>query len=160
MRFSILLAATTALALAGCDSTPDEAPATADSATPAVPADADGTGAPAPAPSATAMPTAIPAAFQGRFGLVAKDCTSTMGDAKGLLEVSADKLKFYESVGTLKEITQATEGRIRGSFGFTGEGMEWQRDEVMDLRDGGKVLVRREFGEGASPEAFTYTRCE
>ena len=57
-------------------------------------------------------------------------------------------------------MTGATGDRFRGEFAFTGEGQEWQRDVVLDLREGGKILVRREFGEGASPEAFDYTRCE
>ena len=43
--------------------------------------------------------TAIPASLHGRWGLTPADCTSTRGDAKGLLIVSADGLKFYESLG-------------------------------------------------------------
>ncbi len=38
--------------------------------------------------------------------------------------------------------------------------MNWKRDEILDLRDDGKVLVRREFGEGASPKPFDYMKCE
>ena len=140
MRFNVLFPAFAALSLAACDS---------------------GTEAPAPAESETgaATPTEIPAAFQGRFGMVPDDCTSTAGDAKGLLEITGTELKFYESVGKLDAITDATAGRVRGDFSFTGEGMEWKRQEVLDLREDGNVLVRREFGENATPEAFTYTRC-
>ena len=43
--------------------------------------------------------TAIPASLHGRWGLTPADCTSTRGDAKGLLIVSADGLKFYEFAG-------------------------------------------------------------
>ncbi|MGX7894524.1 hypothetical protein [Tsuneonella sp. HG222] len=158
MRLTLLLAGAAAMTLAACDSSAPEPAATE---TAVVAAETGDAASPTPVPSAseTALPTTIPTAFQGRFGLVAADCTSTMGDAKGLLEVSGDKLKFYESVGTLTALTDATVGRIKGDFAFTGEGMEWERQVVMDLRDNGKVLVRREFGEGASPEAFTYTRC-
>src|SRR5215218_6684586 len=39
----------------------------------------------------------IPASLHGRWGLTPADCTSTRGDAKGLLVISADGLKFYES---------------------------------------------------------------
>ena len=151
MRFNVLFPAFAALSLAACDSG-TEAPAPAESET--------GAATPTAAATPVELPTEIPAAFQGRFGMVPDDCTSTAGDAKGLLEITGTELKFYESVGKLESVTGATGGRFRGEFAFTGEGQEWQRDVVLDLREGGKILVRREFGEGASPEAFDYTRCE
>jgi hypothetical protein len=110
-------------------------------------------------PTPTPLPTEIPAGYQGRWGMTAEDCTGDAAAAKGLLEISPTELKFYESVGTLETVTGATGDRFRGAFAFTGEGMSWERDVVLDLRDGGKILVRREFGEDASPEPFDYTRC-
>lgn len=142
MRLALLPIAATALALSACDSATDEDAVT-----------------PEPTVSASPLPTEIPAAFQGRWGMTPADCTSDKGDAKGLLEVSANELKFYESVGALEEVTGVTEGRFRGNFAFTGEGMEWTRDEVLDLHEDGRMLVRREFGDDASPEPFDYTRC-
>jgi hypothetical protein len=141
VRLILLPVSTLALALAACGS--NEEPA------------ADETAA---APTPTPLPTEIPADYQGRWGMTAKDCT---GDAatKGLLEISPTELKFYESVGKLETVTAATGGRFRGEFAFTGEGMSWERDVVLDLREGGEILVRREFGEDASPEPFDYTRC-
>src|SRR3954452_16808212 len=41
--------------------------------------------------------SAIPPALHGRWGLTPMDCTSTRGDAKGLLIVGPADLKFYES---------------------------------------------------------------
>ena len=38
----------------------------------------------------------IPATIQGRWGLTPADCISNRGDAKGLLIIAADSLKFYE----------------------------------------------------------------
>ena len=133
-----------ALALAACGS--NEEPTAEQSA--------------AATPTPTPLPTEIPAGYQGRWGMTAEDCTGDAAAAKGLLEISPTELKFYESVGTLEAVTGATGGRFRGEFAFTGEGMSWERDVVLDLRDGGKILVRREFGEDASPEPFDYTRCE
>ena len=133
-----------ALALAACGS--NEEPTAEQSA--------------AATPTPTPLPTEIPADYQGRWGLTAEDCTGDAAAAKGLLEIASTELKFYESVGTLEAVTGATGGRFRGEFAFTGEGMSWERDVVLDLRDGGKILVRREFGEDASPEPFDYTRCE
>lgn len=145
-------------ALAACDSAPDAAP---DETL------ATGTAAPivTATPSETATPTAsptvaaIPAAIQGRWGLVPADCTSTRGDAKGLLTIDATTLKFYESLGTLDDIEEASDTRIRASFDFMGEGMEWERDETLDVQDNGRTLIRREYGDDAAPGPFRYTRC-
>jgi hypothetical protein len=133
-----------ALALAACGSNEEPTPEQSAAAT----------------PTPTPLPTEIPAGYQGRWGMNAEDCTGDAAAAKGLLEITGSELKFYESVGTLETVTGATGDRFRGEFAFTGEGQEWQRDVVLDLREGGKILVRREFGEDASPEPFDYTRCE
>ena len=132
-----------ALALAACGS--NEEPATEQTA--------------AASPTPTPLPTEIPADYQGRWGLSAADCAAESGSAEGLLEITSTELKFYESVGTLESVTGATGGRFRGEFGFTGEGMSWERDVVLDLRSDGNVLIRREFGDDASPQPFDYTRC-
>ena len=110
--------------------------------------------------STTGIPEfGIPVAAQGRWGLVPADCTSTRGDAKGLLIVSATTLTFYESRGTLKAIAERSDTRIRATFAFSGEGMNWTRDEVLDVQGGGKTLIRREYGEDAAPGPFKYARC-
>jgi len=124
-------------------------------ASPAEAAAPTGTATPSPAPSAAT----IPAAIRGRWGLVVADCTSTRGDAKGLLTIDGTTLRFYESVGTLAEVKEATGTRIRATFDFTGEGMTWQRDETLDVEDDGQTLIRREYGEDAAPGPFRYTRC-
>ena len=143
VRFTVLSVSLAALALTACNSGAE--PAAEETVAAATP---------------TPLPTEIPADYQGRWGLTAEDCTGDAAAAKGLLEIASTELKFYESVGTLEAVTGATGGRFRGEFAFTGEGMSWERDVVLDLRDGGKILVRREFGEDASPEPFDYTRCE
>lgn len=108
---------------------------------------------------AAATPTiaAIPAALHGRWGLVAGDCISTRGDAKGLLTIDAGSLRFYESEGRIGEVTEAGPQRMRASFTMQGEGMEWVRE--MTLEADGNNLKRREFGSGAVAEGFVYTRC-
>ena len=132
-----------ALALAACSPEP------ADDAAGEVPeVDAAEMPAAISAPEET-VAAAIPAAAQGRWGLVPADCTSTKGDAKGLLIVEADKLRFYESVGTLGKVSESGANHIRATFSFTGEGMTWTRDQVLDVQDGGKTLIRREYGGDA-----------
>jgi hypothetical protein len=97
--------------------------------------------------------------MQGRWGLVPADCTSTRGDAKGLIIVSASDIRFYESVGKLSKASSATASSLRAEFAFSGEGETWTRDMALDIADGGKVLVRREFGPEAAPEPLRYGKC-
>ena len=114
------------------------------------------------APPADAAPSAaepksaaaIPAAFHGRWGMAPGDCTSTMGDAKGLLTISAGELKFYESVGRPAKNVETTDDSFSADFAFTGEGMSWTRFQTLQLQDG--KLVRTESSPMAS---YTYARC-
>jgi hypothetical protein len=149
--FSLLAMAT----LAACDGGSEDAGGTAGPAETTA-----STPTPTPDPAANEAPaTEIPAAIRGRWGLVPADCTSTRGDAKGLLTISASSLEFYESVGTLGTISEAGPTRIRASFDFEGEGMNWKRDQVLDVQDDGATLIRREYGEEAAPGPFRYARC-
>ena len=161
-------ALTLALAIAACQQQPagDTATADAEGTAPpaAMPSDAAPPAADAPSPTPTASPTGIPAttipaSLQGRWGMVPADCTSTRGDAKGLLGISATTLTFYESVARLGSIKNRTETFIQAEFSFTGEGMEWSREESLTVK--GDTLTRTETG-GDEPESagpFTYTRC-
>src|SRR5215218_8148614 len=86
--------------------------------------------------------SAIPAFLHGRWGLTPADCTSTRGDAKGLLVVSADQMKFYESVGKPAGALEISPDSASGDFAFTGEGMTWKKYQVLELQNG--KLVRTE----------------
>ena len=96
----------------------------------------------------------IPASLHGRWGMTPGDCTSTRGDAKGLLLVSADGLKFYESVAKPSGELKISGDSASGDFAFTGEGMTWKKFEALELQD--NKLVRTESDPMAS---FTYARC-
>ncbi|HEU5483152.1 MAG TPA: hypothetical protein VFU80_08700 [Sphingomicrobium sp.] len=158
MRFVFLLVAVT---LAACGR-PD---AVADGAenTHALPA----ANAPSPMPSggppANAVATepggepgtaTIPVALQGRWGLSPRDCTSSLGDAKGLLIVNANELRFYESRAVAAAGVQTSDNSVSGDFAFTGEGQNWTRHVTLELRDG--KLVRTERDPISS---FRYVRC-
>lgn len=108
----------------------------------------------AASPPPAAATVAIPAALQGSWGLSPGDCTSTRGDAKGLLVVGPDDLKFYESRAVPAANVQASPDSIKGDFRFTGEGQTWTKFEALELR--GDELVRTESNPMAS---FTYARC-
>ncbi|MGI3170096.1 hypothetical protein ACRARG_13135 [Pseudooceanicola sp. C21-150M6] len=102
----------------------------------------------------------IPEAIQGRWGLSANDCNPAMADvAKGLMVVGGTTLTFYESRGTLTALTKAESTRIEGDFSFTGEGMSWTRQMVLDVQSGGDTLIRRDYGDDAMPGPLKYTNC-
>lgn len=159
-----LIATCAALALTACSREPDaensDAPTAAAGTGSTTPISEPQGPAPLPTPwEAEGTGAAIPTALRGRWGLVPADCTSTRGDAKGLLEVSAGQLKFYESVAKLGAVKEAGETRLRATFDFSGEGQSWAQDVVLDAQDGGQVLIRRDYGPDAMPGPLKYTRC-
>ena len=99
---------------------------------------------------------AIPESIQGRWGLVAADCTSTRGDAKGLLIVTADTLQFFESRAKLTKVVGHWPEKLKAEFAFTGEGQSWTRTETLSLTNSSNTLVR-EDEELATP--LRYSRC-
>ena len=123
------------------DAVPDATGSPPEQARPAI-------GTPAPA-------AAIPATLQGRWGLTPMDCTSTRGDAKGLLVVGPTDVRFYESRAVPGSDTQTGTDSISGNFAFTGEGQSWTKFETLELK--GNELVRTESNPVAS---FTYARCK
>lgn len=148
IRPLLLISVAGALALAGCSGEKSKDPAGEESFSPAV-----------ATPLASETAQSIPQAAQGRWGLVPADCTTKLGDEKGLLTIGPDSLKFYESQGKLGTIAERSDNRLRASFAFTGEGMEWTHDVVLDVQDGGKTLIRRNYGPDAEPGPYKYTRC-
>jgi len=94
----------------------------------------------------------IPAQYQGRWGMVPGDCTSTRGDAKGLITVGDTSIRFYESTATLTRQRPAKATSFAGLFAFRGEGQSWEKE--MTFTRNGDTLVR------AEPDGrFTYKRC-
>lgn len=156
-----LLLAALPLALAACNQGETAGPGAEETAPPAAVA---GTPAPSPAPGPAdkvGIPEfGIPVALQGNWGLVPADCTSTRGDAKGLLRVSPTTLTFYESVGRLGPIKDRSDTSIRAEYAFTGEGMEWTRDVALTASDGGETLTRLDRGGDKPGGPFTYTKCQ
>ena len=105
-----------------------------------------------PAEDETAV-TTVPAAFHGRWGLVPADCTSTRGDAKGLMIVDAESLRFYESRAVPRNIVVEAPERWTAQLDYSGEGQTWSERTTMSLSNAGKTLARRADG------VWTYTRC-
>lgn len=152
-----------ALALVGCsgESQSPTPSGTAETEAFSVAPEATLSSAPPPAlePSEGPIVREIPLALRGRWGLVPADCTSTRGDAKGLLIIGTTDMRFYESVGTLVTATSPDPARLRGTFAFTGEGMEWSRDVSLHASSGGGSLDFSDTGSDSPPSRRTYTRC-
>jgi hypothetical protein len=98
--------------------------------------------------------TKIPAAFHGRWGMTPQDCTSTRGDAKGLLTISADEMRFYESAAVPEGELALGRDSLSGDFSFTGEGQSWTKFQALRLQ--GRELVRTESNPTAS---YSYAKC-
>ena len=113
------------------------------------PSNGGGPAAPLPGPAAP-----IPAALHGRWGLTPGDCTSTRGDAKGLLTISAREMDFYESRAVPSPGVTAGSDSITGNFAFAGEGQSWTKFESFERRK--DMLVRTESNPAAS---YTYAKC-
>lgn len=112
-------------------------------------------------PAAAAEPRgervpAFPAAFQGRWGLVAKDCDGGSA-AKGLMRIEGNTVRFYESRGVTSGLDVDAPTRVAGEFTFDGEGQRWQNTQTFDLTSGGDTLVRSETDPAGS---YTYKRCD
>ena len=111
------------------------------------------TAAAASRPTASAF--AFPTALQGRWGLTPMDCTSTRGDAKGLLIIAPDRMQFYESRALPATDVQVTGDAVAGTFDFTGEGQSWSKYQSLQIRS--HSLIRTESNPTAS---FSYAKCE
>lgn len=97
----------------------------------------------------------IPLALHGRWALAPADCAQRSDAAKGLLVVSGDGLRFYESRARPVANVESAPDFISGDFAFEGEGQSWKRFETLQLR--GENLVRT---ESTPMETYTYVRCE
>ena len=144
------------LALAGCTAADETAPQDDEKMIPVEPDGGIGDGA---EPIPEIEQATIPRALHGRWGLVPGDCTDKNGDAKGALEISATKLRFYESQAAVAEIKETGDDSIRAIFEFAGEGQNWQRDINLHLNESSKRLIRQEYGEDAMSDPLTYTKC-
>ncbi|MEH3158631.1 MAG: hypothetical protein PGN08_06600 [Sphingomonas taxi] len=173
MRTTLILAATLTLAAcsgggamenqsggsAAVEPTPDNL--SDDPQNTVVPLEAPGNSqAPVPLPTASPSPiAALPAGFQGRWGMVPNDCDPARADNKGLLTIAGNRLSFYESRGDAATITRTQPTQVAFTLPMSGEGMTWSEPTTLTLLDGGKTLVREAKGSPDRAGAFRYSRC-
>ncbi len=164
---NLVLPALTALALAACHKPADDSNIAIDNGVNAAEAanatvetvPPSETSTPVNSTASWVLPLTIPAAFRGRWGINAADCTSTKGDAKGLLTIGEAGLTFYEANGALAKVMAATATRFDARYSFAGEGQTWKRTERFSLVDG--QLQRRTDPEPGQepPVNLNYARC-
>lgn len=152
----------TALLLAGCSAPGDDNAAADDSAG----MEDSGTADPvAPAPPAAGNDRApgngtdddddgddddgglaiIPARFHGEWNSDRVACGS--GASETRLRVSGDRLRFYESVGTVRRVDVESDRVIDVTAQYQGEGQTWQNERRLSLSaDGDSLTVS---GEGS-----------
>jgi hypothetical protein len=109
-----------------------------------------------PSPSPVA---GIPAAFQGRWGMVANDCDPKRADAKGLLTIAGNRLSFYESRGEAASIRATGANRIAFDLPMSGEGMTWSEPTVLTLEGDGRTLIRTTTGPADRAGSSRYQKC-
>ncbi len=141
--FKIALSLGALVALGACDS--GEAPA-----------------APAAAPTnetvAIQQGNDFPAGFDGRWGVLDSDCTSSVrGASEMFVAISGDTLKFFDRTGTVTKMTVKSPEKVSTRIDFTGRGIKWFRLTNWYLEDGDKTLIRADTNPVLN---MTYSRCE
>lgn len=133
-RFTHVLALAP-LVLAACQQRPAPSPDSAEPATTAPTTSAPAPDAPTAAPTTA---TAIPDRFRGVWDAETGSCNAA-SDLR--LEIAADRIEFYESVGTVGSVTVESPDRILVDLAMEGEGEKWTVQNRYALSNEGKTLT-------------------
>ncbi len=93
----------------------------------------------------------IPARYHGEWVGVGDTCGQPT-DSR--LTVTERDMRFWESVGTVTQVSAIDEKTIEVDAGYEGEGDRWSRHQRLTLSDGGDQLVITDQGQ-----AFRRKRC-
>jgi hypothetical protein len=109
-------------------------------------------------PPGKGIPGEIPAALHGRWGISLEDCAAGGGRGDGLLEITANELRFHESRARLRSVAESAPNLIIADFDYQGEGETWSHRDMLELRGDG-TMVRRDAGGAPRAESWLYRRC-
>lgn len=105
----------------------------------------------------------IPAAFHGRWGTMAADCSAAGPGANRLMTIRASEVRYRGTVARPAILTLVGSRRIDGNFAGTTSGQTQTLLLRLELSSDGRTLTRSvDEGDSApSPEGtrFTYRRC-
>lgn len=150
-----LIACSFLLAVTACGNEP-EAPAAEETAIPVEPDGGIGDGAGPPDVEAT-LANRIPTRFQGTWDHVEGTCSP---DSDLRMEIGGAEILFYESVGTVTDVTSQGDDVIV-TLAMEGEGETWGQKTRLSLVGEGSAQ-RLETTDGEQPEtedAYPSKRC-
>ncbi|MEB3281402.1 MAG: hypothetical protein VKK42_21020 [Lyngbya sp.] len=81
----------------------------------------------------------IPAQFWGKWDLDLKSCSSR--GSEGSLIISADRIKFYESIGSVRSVVTHGNSDLDLTMELSGEGETWISNYYFRLSDDRKSLT-------------------
>ena len=113
----------------------------------------DDADAPADAPNG-APGTTIPARWHGDWAADEAGCREPDAHIEGLT-VSADELRFHESVAVPRRVDTLDADSIRVESDYDGEGRQWTATQVLRLSDGDAALQV----DGPDGASMTRIRC-
>ena len=99
--------------------------------------------------------TSIPARWHGYWAANEAGCREPDAHIQGLT-ISADELRFHESIALPRSVETLDADSIRVESGYEGEGQQWTATQVLRLSNGDASL-RVDGPDGAS---MTRVRCE
>ena len=105
-------------------------------------------------PLTAARGRALPADYQGYWGVTPDDCELANTAATGRINIDADTIRFYEAKARVQSIALSAPYALSAELRFSGEGAGWTRRNDFRLENGGTVLVRR---DGA--QVVRYEKC-
>ena len=122
---------------------------------PMPPADDAGDDADAPADAPAGAPgTTIPARWHGDWAADEAGCREPDAHIEGLT-VSADELRFHESIAVPRRVDRLDADSIRVESDYDGEGQQWTATQVLRLSDGDATLQV----DGPDGASMTRIRC-
>lgn len=105
---------------------------------------------------ATLDPSALPPAFEGRWGMKPEDCDIARSDTRGLLSVAGSKLTFYDAAATATVIGGSSRYKVVADLALSDRGRKWRRRDTFELTNAGTVLRRTEQDTG---KTYRYDHC-
>lgn len=82
----------------------------------------------------------IPVTFHGRWGVDAEACRNPDASIEGIT-ITADELRFHESIGTPTRMVEEGDDRVRLSVDYEGEGQQWTSRQSLQ-RNGDRLTLR------------------
>ncbi len=102
--------------------------------------------------------TTLPGTIQGTWAMGTGNCGARN---QNQIVIDARSVQFFEGRAALTQITEYEATRIAGKFEYKmADGKTRPYQFTLDAQDAGKVLIMRQYGEGAPAGILKYERCD